>query len=104
MRILLFALVVLAVLSVALLLSNTGSAELYTLRLVGRTVVQDTVPTLVVAALFCGAAVAGVPLALANWWLRRRLGHLERQLQSARQQVEELRSTPGPVEAEGKVR
>jgi hypothetical protein len=104
MRIFLFALFVLAAFSVVLLLSNTGSADLYSLRLVGWTVVHDTVPTLLVAALFAGAAVAGVPLALANWWLRRRVGQLERHLQAARQQAEALRSAPAAAETEEQVR
>jgi hypothetical protein len=85
--------VVLASVSVVLVLSNMDSQP-YALRLAGWTVLHGTVPTLVVAALFAGATVAGLPLALANWWLRRRLAQAERQLRFAR---DESGPQPGPV-------
>ncbi|MFN3286571.1 MAG: hypothetical protein ACK45F_09845, partial [bacterium] len=40
--------------------------------------------TLLVAVLFAGAAIAGLPLSVANWWLRRRLTGLERELRAFR--------------------
>jgi hypothetical protein len=85
MRLVGAVLLVLASVSVVLVLSNTDSQR-YALRLAGWTVLHGTVPTLVVAALFAGAAAAGLPLALANWWLRRRLAHSERQLRAAREE------------------
>lgn len=77
------ALVVLALFSVALLLSNAGAADRYALKVAGRVLVEDTPATLVVVALFAGAALAGLPLALSDWWLRRKVGHLERRLRMA---------------------
>lgn len=83
MRWLFVSLVVLALFSVALLVSNAGSADRYALKVAGQVLVEDTPVTLVVVALFAGAAIAGLPLALSNWWLRRKVGQLERRLRLA---------------------
>ncbi len=83
MRLFAAALSVLAVLSVVLVLSNAGASDRFALRVVGWTVLHGTLPTLLVAALFAGAVVAGLPLAVANWWLGRRVRHLERRLRAA---------------------
>ncbi len=85
MRLLAGVVFVLAVLSVVLVLSNAGASDRYPLRLAGWTVLHDTLPTLLVAVLFAGAAIAGLPLSVANWWLRRRVTGLERELRAVRQ-------------------
>ncbi|MCS7235590.1 MAG: LapA family protein [Armatimonadota bacterium] len=90
---------VLAVLSVVLMLSNAGTSDRYPLRLAGWTVLHDTLPTLLVLALFAGATIAGLPLSLANWWLRRRVAGLERELRAARQA--HAPRGPAPASREG---
>ncbi|MER3456506.1 MAG: hypothetical protein C4304_06405 [candidate division GAL15 bacterium] len=89
------ALVLLALVSVALLLSNAGASDRYPLRVAGRLLVEDTPVTLVVLALFVGAGVAGLPLAVSNWWLRRRVAHLERSLRAA-QEARQAAHSPAP--------
>ncbi|MDQ7800424.1 MAG: hypothetical protein QN188_05325 [Armatimonadota bacterium] len=85
MRLLAGVVFVLAVLSVVLVLSNAGASDRYPLRLAAWTVLHDTLPALLVAVLFAGAAIAGLPLGVANWWLRRRVAGLERELRAVRQ-------------------
>lgn len=88
------SLVVLALFSVALLLSNAGSADRYALKVAGQVLIEDTPATLVVVALFAGAAFVGLPLALAHWWLRRKVGQLERRLRLAQGSPQPAPETP----------
>jgi HAMP domain-containing protein len=102
MRLVAAVVFVLAVLSVVLVLSNAGASDRYPLRLAGWTVLHDTLPTLLVLTLLAGAAIAGVPLSLANWWLRRRVSGLERELRAVREVRHAPRGpAPPPQEASG---
>ena len=92
MRWLFVGLVLLALFSVALLLSNAGASDRYPLRVAGQVLVEDTPVTLVVLALFVGAAVTGLPLAVSNWWLRRRVSHLEKALRRTQEALDATRA------------
>lgn len=76
MRGFLVVLFVLAVLAVVLVLSNAQEVTPVSLRLALWWLPPTTLPVAIVAALFLGAAIAGLPLLVANALLRRRLSHL----------------------------
>ncbi|MDR5684276.1 MAG: LapA family protein [Armatimonadota bacterium] len=82
-------LLVLAVLAVLLVLSNAHDVTPVSLRLAFWWLPPTTVPVAIVGALFVGAAIAGLPMLVANVLLRRRVAHLE---QSA------ARTAPATVE------
>jgi uncharacterized integral membrane protein len=98
MRGFLAVLLVLAVLAVVLVLSNAQDVTPVSLRLAFWWLPPTTVPVAIVAALFLGAAIAGLPLLVSNAALRRRAVHLK---QSTSQAVsatpeETRRIGPGP--------
>jgi RsiW-degrading membrane proteinase PrsW (M82 family) len=95
------ALVLLALASVALLLSNAGTSERYPLRVAGQVVVRDTPVTLVVLALFVGAGLAGLPLAVSNWWLRRRVSQLEKAVRRAQESADAARAAAQAADRPG---
>ncbi len=69
---------VLAVLAVGVVLSNLQTTETVSLRWGPWVAFQGPLPSAVVAALFVGAGILGLPLLLANLLLRNRIRRLER--------------------------
>ncbi|MDR5708279.1 MAG: hypothetical protein QN172_10915 [Armatimonadota bacterium] len=78
MRVFLIATSVLALLAVGVVLSNLQTTETVSLRWGPWVAFQGPLPSAIVAALFVGAGVLGVPLLVSNLLLRGRVGRLER--------------------------
>lgn len=67
-----------ALLAIGVILSNLQQTELVSVRWGPWIVFTGAVPSAIVAALFLGAAVVGLPLFVANLILVRRVRQLER--------------------------
>ncbi len=78
MRALLFGTFVLALLAVGVVLSNLQTTDTVSLRWGPWTVFTGPLPSAIVAALFVGAGILGLPLFLSNLLLRGRIRRLER--------------------------
>jgi len=69
---------VLALLAVGVILSNLQTTELVSIRWGPWVAFEGTVPSAIVASLFVGAGILGIPLLVSNLLLRSRVGRLER--------------------------
>lgn len=72
------ALSVLALLAVGVVLSNLQTTETVSVRWGPWVAFQGPIPSAIVAALFVGAGILGVPLLVSNLLLHGRVGRLER--------------------------
>jgi hypothetical protein len=78
MRTALVAFLLVAILAIGVILSNLQATELVSVRWGPWIVFTGALPSAIVAALFLGAAVVGLPLLVANLVLGSRVRRLER--------------------------
>lgn len=78
MRTALMSFLLVAVLAIGVILSNLQATELVSVRWGPWTVFTGALPSAIVAALFLGAVVVGLPLLVANLVLGSRVRRLER--------------------------
>ncbi|MDR7416564.1 MAG: hypothetical protein QN193_00495 [Armatimonadota bacterium] len=78
MRVFLVATFLLALLAVGVVLSNLETPETVSLRWGPWVAFEGPLPSAIVAALFVGAGLLGLPLLVSNLLLRTRLRRLER--------------------------
>lgn len=98
MRVALVTFLLVAVLAIGVILSNLQTTELVSVQWGPWTVFTGALPSAIVAALFTGAVIVGIPLLVVNLVLASRVRRLERALPPApsRPNAEATRRLEGP--------